>query len=421
MSPIVQILILSTLIGFSAFFSAAETALLSLSKIRIKNLEERGSIEAKLVNKLLEKPKKLLSSILVGNNLVNIAASAVATSIGIHYYGMSGVGIATISMTIIILIFGEITPKSLAIRNSEEWAMKVAPFIRIVVWIFSPITKVLISLTNILMRLLGSKAPIQEVSVTEEELKMMISIGHDEGVLEKEEKIMLHKVFTFGDLTVRQVMVPRSEVSMLSLDSDIKKVKSFYKHKRYSRIPVYEHNQDNVIGVLFMKDLWSSEEDKNGFDIVKHMREPFYVYENDLVLKIFLDMKKRKAHLAVVRDEYGGTAGIITLEDMLEEIVGEIYDEYDEEQELLKKVGKDEFIVRGNVRIREVAEALGLEFDQGEYDTLSGFMINYFGRLPKTGEKFIYMKKLFVVEHADKKSIVSIRIKQVNYDKEDLQ
>ncbi len=413
MNPIYQIIILTALIVLSAFFSASETALLSLSKIKIKHMEERGIVEAKRVNELLEQPKKLLSSILVGNNLVNIAASAVATSLAIHYYGMAGVGLATIGMTIAILIFGEITPKSLAIRKAEQWAIKVAPIIKIVVFIFTPITFILLHLTQLLMKLMGSKPPENQPFITEDELKLMITIGHDEGVLEQEEKMMLHKVFTFGDLMVKEVMVPRSEVSMLSSRADINDVNHLYQRKRFSRIPVYENDQGNVVGVLFMKDLWSSGEESNVFNIAKHTREPFYVYENDLISRVFLEMKKRRAHLAVVVDEYGNTIGIITLEDMLEEIVGEIYDEYDEEEELIKKIGEDEFLIRGTTRIRDIAKEVDLGLIQGDYDTVAGFMIDHFGRLPKTGERFKHNDKLYIVEHADKKHIISIRVKSI--------
>lgn len=398
------------LLILSAFFSASETALLGLSKIKMKNLEAKGSQEAVRVSKLLTKPKKLLSSILVGNNLVNIAASALATSVAIHYFGGAGIGIATATMTIVILVFGEITPKSFAIKSAEKIAIKVTPIMFVIVWVFNPVTKVLLGFTHLLMKIMGSEPNEEEPFITEEELKTMISIGHEEGVLEKEEKMMLHKVFVFGDLLVRDVMVPRIEVDMISLSDDYNFVRNVYKKNRYSRIPVFENSHDNVVGVLFMKDLFSYV-DNGEFEIGKRMREPFYVYENELIAKVFFEMKKKRAHLAVVIDEYGGMAGIITLEDMLEEIVGEIYDEYDE-VEKIKTIDKDEYIVKGSIRIRELNELIDVDIEQGDFDTLAGFIIDYLGRLPKSHEKFKYKDLNIVIDHADKKRILTVRIKK---------
>jgi len=297
-----QIILLAVLIGMSAFFSASETALMSLSKIRIRHLVDEKVRGAEAVSKLVENPNKLLGSILVGNNVVNIGASALATSLAIHYVGSAGVGIATGIMTLLILIFGEITPKSLATQHSEFISLKIAGIINFFVIIFNPIVFLLLILTNGLIRMLGGKPGRTQPFITEEELKTMVTVSHEEGVLEVEEKQMIYNVFEFGDSQVKDVMTPRTDMTSLELNSSYEKIIETFRSEQFSRIPIYQETTDNIIGILYIKDLIFKANENTEFVIQDYMREPHFTFEFKKTTELFQELRLKRIPMAIVLD-----------------------------------------------------------------------------------------------------------------------
>ena len=396
-----QLIVLVSLLALSSFFSASETALMSLSKIRIRNMVEENIPGSKKVQKLVENPSTMLSGILVGNNIVNIGASALATSLAIKNFGSTGVGLATGIMTILVLIFGEITPKSLAAQNSEKMALKVAPFITIIVAVLKPFNVVLIYLTNAIIKVLGGDVDARTPYITEAELKTMINVSHEEGMLESEEKEMIHNVFEFRESRVTEVMTPRTYMVAVSLDSSYDKIVEVFKTQQFSRVPVYDDGIDNVVGILYLKDLIFFDASKETFEITKYMREPYFTFEFKLITELFSEMRDKSIQVAIVIDEYGGTAGMITLEDLVEEIVGDIRDESDELFNEIEVVEEDEYLVCGSAEIDLINEMLGVKIESEDFDTIGGFVTGLFGRLPETGEQIEFNNSTFAVEKVE--------------------
>jgi len=405
-----QIIALVILLGFSAFFSASETGLMTLSKIRLRHMVESEVKGANRVNNLLKNPSKLLGGILVGNNIANIGASALATSLAIKYWGDTGVGIATAVMTILVLIFGEITPKSIAAQNSEKIALKVAKPLHLITFILNPIVVVLIYITNGFVKALGGDVNKQKPFITEEELKTMVSVSHEEGVLEGEEKQMIYNVFEFGDSQAKDVMTPRTDMIVANIDSTYEELIKIFKQEQFSRIPIYQETIDNIIGVLYLKDLIFFESEIEEFTIEKHMRIPYFTYEFKSTVDLFADMRLKRVPIAILLDEYGGTAGLVTIEDLVEEIVGDIDDEYDDDTDQIEVIKEDEFIVAGNTRINMVNEMIGLNIESEDFDTIGGFVTGIHGRLPKTGETIIYNDTKFIIQNTSKNRIVKLKI-----------
>ena len=405
-----QIISLAILLMFSAFFSASETALMSLSKIRLRHMIESEIKGAALIDRLLKNPSKLLGAILVGNNIANIGASALATSLAMFYWGASGVAIATVVMTILVLIFGEITPKSLAAQNSEKIALKVAGPIRLITFILNPIIIVLIHITNAIIKVLGGEADKQRPFITEEELKTMVSVSHEEGVLEGEEKQMIYNVFEFGDSQAKDVMTPRTDMIVANINSTYGELITIFKEERFSRMPIYEDTVDNIVGILYIKDLIFFEDEKEEFSIEKHMRIPYFTYEYKSTVDLFADMRAKRAPIAILLDEYGGTAGLVTIEDLVEEIVGDIEDEYDDDDDKIEVIKEDEFIVDGDTKISMVNEMIGLNIESEDFDSIGGFVTGILGRLPKTGETIHYNDTKFIIQNTSKNRIVKLKI-----------
>lgn len=406
---ILEIIVLIILLFLSSFFSASETALMSLSKIRIKHMVKENIKGADVVEKLVEKPNTLLGAILIGNNVVNIGASALATYIAVRHFGSKGVGIATSIMTVVVLIFGEITPKSLAVENSEKVSLRVARIISIITMVLSPILAVLMSVTGAIIKALGGKQKTKQPFITEEELKTMVHVSHEEGILEGDEKKMIYNVFDFGDSQVKEVMTPRTDMTAIGINTPYNEIINIFREMQYSRIPVYEDITDNIVGILYIKDLifYNSEE---VFDLHKYMREPYFTYEFKKISELFQEMQKNRIPIAIVLDEYGGTAGIITMEDLVEEIVGEIQDEYDTQEEEITVVKEDEYIVDGSTKIDLVNEMLGIFIETEEFDSIGGFVLGEIGRLPHEGETIEYNGIKFIAEKIDKNRIDKIRI-----------
>ncbi|KUO77616.1 MAG: hemolysin [Clostridia bacterium BRH_c25] len=405
-----QVIALVVFLVLSAFFSSSETALMSLSKIRIRNMVDENVAGAHTIQKLVENPSKLLGAILVGNNIANIGASALATSLAIKYFGSTGVGIATGIMTILVLIFSEITPKSLAAQYSEKISLKVVRLLSFIVTILNPVTTVLMHITNAIIKLFGGSVGGRQPFITEEELRTMINVGHEEGVLEGEEKKMIHNVFKFGDSRVVDVMTPRMDMVAVEVDTAYDEIINVFKEERFSRLPVYKDRIDNIVGVLYLKDMISIDAEKEIFEITKYMRDPYFTFEFKLVTQLFNAMRDKRIPVAIVIDEYGGTAGIVTMEDLVEEIVGDIPDEYDEQYNEIEVVKEDEYIVCGIAKIDLINEMIGVNIESEDFDSIGGFVTGLFGRLPEKGELIEYHNLKFIVESVDKNRIEKLRL-----------
>ena len=408
----IQITILVALLFFSAFFSMSETALMSMSKIRLRHLVENHVKHAKLTQDLVDHPNQLLGTILVGNNLVNIAASAIATSIAIYFWNNKGVGIATFLMTLLILIFGEITPKNIAIDYTEEIVLFIAPIMNVFVKIFSPIVWVLTNFTNGLLHLFGVNKQEKKPLITEEELKTIVEVSSQEGVLESDEKEIIDNIFEYSDMRVKDIMIQRMDIVAVDVSATYEEVVAAFGEKQFSRIPVYEDTIDNIVGVLYAKDLFFIPVEKiKQFDIKKYMREPFYTYEFIKISDFFRRMQGDRIHIAIVLDEYGGVAGIITMEDIIESILGDINDEYDpQDEEDIVCIKEGEYLVNGSVRLEDLNEEIGTHFESEDFESIGGFILGILGRIPRTGEIINYESIRFVIEKVDKSRIMKIRL-----------
>lgn len=409
---LIQIIVLVILLIGSGFFSASETALMSLSKIRIRHMKEEGVKGAKLVSNLIEEPNKLLSSILIGNNVVNIAATSISTSLFITLLkGPEAVPLATAVMTVLVLIFGEITPKTIAANSSEKVAIFVSKPIKVIIFILTPVVWVLNIVTNLIFKLFGIKTKGNEPYITEEELKTMVNVGHEEGVLEIEEREIINNVFQFGDMQAKEAMVQRLDIIAIDTEDSYEEIIQQFKEEKLSRMPVYNESIDDIIGVLNIKDIiFLSDEEIANFDIRVYVREAFFTYEFKKITQLLEEMKKEKIQMAIVVDEYGGTAGIITVEDLVEVIVGDIDDEYDEEDEDIIVVKEDEYIVDGGLKISDVNELIGVRLESEEFDSIGGYIIGYLRRLPEENEVIEVDNIKFCIESLDKNRIKKIRI-----------
>ena len=331
-SDVIQLLILLILLLLSAFFSSSETALTTVNKIRMRNLAEDGDGRAQTVLKIVENPGKMLSAILIGNNIVNLSASSLATTLAIGIGGNKLVGIATGVLTLLILVFGEITPKTVSTISSETIALRFARPIYIVMWVLTPVIFIVNKFSYAVLFILRVDPNRKQEGITEDELRTIVEVSHEEGVIESEEKKMINNVFDFGDAVAKDVMVPRIDMAFVDVESTREELLDIFREEKYTRYPVYEDTTDNVIGIINIKDIFLADGEEE-FDLRKYLRQPYYTYEFKKVSELMLEMRKATSNIVIVLDEYGATAGLITLEDMLEEIVGEIRDEYDEDEE----------------------------------------------------------------------------------------
>lgn len=408
---IFQIGLLAVLLLGSGFFSASETSLMSLSKIRIRYMEEEGVKGAKLVSSLIEKSSDLLSSILVGNNIVNIAATSVSTSLFINIFGDGGVAVATAVMTVLVLIFGEITPKTIAANSPEKVAVVVSKPISVIMKITKPIVWVFNLLTGIIFKIMGIENDGVKPFITEEELKTMVNVSHEEGVLEMEEREIINNVFQFGDMQAKEAMIQRLDMVAVNIEDSYDEIIELFKNEKLSRLPVYQDSIDDIVGILNIKDIiFLSDEEIEHFNIKDYVRDAFFTYEFKKITQLLEEMKKEKSQMAIVVDEYGGTAGLLTIEDLVEVIVGDIDDEYDEEEEEIVKISDNEYLVEGSTRISDVNEKLGINFESDEFDSIGGFIIGYLKRIPEENELIEVGNVKFSVESIDKNRINQIRI-----------
>lgn len=403
--------LLGFLICCSAFFSASETALTSLNKIRLRNMVEDKIKNADKLSRLLEDPNGLLSSILVGNNLVNNGASALTTALAIQLFhgdAGSGASVATAFITVVILIFGEITPKTIAAQQAEKVALFVINIIAAVVFILRPVVVVLNVVTSALIRLFGGKPGMKLPLITEAELKTIVNVSHEEGVLETEERIMIDNIFNFGDAKAKDVMTPRTNMVAVPSDVTYGEFVALVKEEGFSRFPVYNEDMDDIVGILYVKDVFFVAE--KDFSAAKYMREPFFTYESKPVAGLLAEMRQNRLAVAIVLDEYGGTSGLATMEDIIEEIMGEIADEYDDEQDEIEVIKEDEFVVGGSIRLEEFNKMVGSHLESDEVDTIAGYVLMVLGNFPEGGEVLEFDGLKFVVEEMDKNRISKLRV-----------
>ena len=409
-SDILQLVILVLLLSASAFFSSAETALMTSNKLRIRNLAENGDKRAEKVLEITANTDKMLSAILIGNNIVNLSASALSTTLTLKVFGSSLVGVATGVLTFLILVFGEITPKNVASKNAENMALKYIGIISLLVIVLTPAIYVVNKVAGIVISLFVKNNDDNNM-VTEDELRAMVEVSHEGGVIEKEEKKMIVNVVDFGDTVAGDIMIPRVDMVMVSVESSYEEILKIFREERYTRIPVYEESPDNVIGILNVKDFLLIE-DKEHFSVKEHLREPLYTYEYKKTSSLMMDMRKTGANIVIVLDEYGTTVGLITLEDMLEEIVGEIRDEFDaDEDEGITKISETEYLIDGSTNLDDVNERIGLELSSEEYESLGGIIMEKLGRIPVEGEVITFDDIILTVKKMDHARIEKVGLK----------
>ncbi len=386
---IFQLVILAILLLLSAFFSSAETSLTTFNRIRMRTLADEGNRRAVRALKVTEDSGKMLSAILIGNNVVNLSASSIATSLAIRLFGNVGAGIATGILTVLILIFGEISPKTLATLHAEKLAILYAGIIQSLMTVLTPVIFIINKLSNLFLRLLRVDPNKNKDTLTEEELKTIVDVSHETGIIETEEQEMIHNVFDFSDAMAKEIMTPRIDMTFVKADSTYREILEIYRENHYTRIPVYEDTTDNVIGILNMKDLLLYE-DVEHFSVSNILREPFFTYEKKNTAELFLEMQTKSINLAVVLNEYGITAGMVTMEDLLEEIVGEIHDEYDmNESDPLTKISDTAFLVAGSMNLDDLCDELDISLTSDDYETIGGYFIGQCDHLPKAGEQII--------------------------------
>lgn len=414
-NTIIQLVLLFILVFLSSFFSASETSLMSLNKIRLRHMVENDVKNAKKTEQLLESPNKMLGSILLGNNAVNNGATAVATALALSLFPNKSGGVAYVTaiMTFLILIVGEITPKNLAVQYTEKIALAVAPIILFLSKIFAPIVFMLTKITNFLIKALGGEIDTHRPFITSEELKTIVDVSSQEGILEHEEKEMIYNIFDFADLRIKDLMVQRTD--MIAVDTNVTYNELLELFKNLSRLPVYEDTIDNIIGIMYSKDLfYANIEDSNikeSFDVRKYMRAPLMTFEFIKINDFFKQMQGHRSHIAIVLDEYGGVAGLVTMEDIIESIFGDIDDEFDEIAELdVQVIKENEYIINGNMRLEELNELIGTDFESEDFESIGGYLIGVLGRLPKYNEIINYQSIKFVIENIEKNRINKIRI-----------
>ena len=416
-----QIIALVILLILSSIFSSTETALTTVNKIRMRTLSEAGNKKADRVLRVTENQGKMLSAILIGNNVVNLSASSLATSIAIERFGSVGAGIATGILTLLILIFGEIAPKTMATINADQISLWASGFIEFLMWILTPVIFIVNKLAMGVLLLFRVDPNKSQNAMTEEELRTIVDVGEESGVIETEEKEMIHNLFDFGDSEAKEIMIPRIDMTFVSKDAIYQEVIEIFKEDKFTRLPVYEETTDNVVGILNMKDLLLCE-DPNTFSIDEIMREPYFTFEHKNTADLFMEMRKSSISLAVVLDEYGVTAGMITLEDLLEEIVGEIRDEYDtDEEDAISQISDREYLVLGSTNLDDVNDELGTSFQSDDYDTIGGYCLELLDHLPECNEiTFAEDGTLLKIMAMDKNRIHKVSIKLPSSEEEEL-
>ena len=407
-----QLIAIIILLCLSAFFSSSETALTTVNQIRMRTLADNGDKRAARVLHVTGNPGKMLSAILIGNNIVNLSASSISTSLAIHLFGNTGAGIATGILTFLILIFGEVTPKTMATIKADSMSLTAAAPIGFLMKILTPVIFIINKLSLGLMFLLHVNIKDAQKKMTEEELRTIVDVSQENGVIEHEERDMIHNLFDFGDAEAKEIMVPRIDMSFVQADATYQEVLDIFRQDMFTRLPVYEDSTDNVIGIINMKD-FLLQNDTPEFSVRNLLREPYFTYEHKNTADLFLEVRKSSISLAIVLDEYGVTAGLITLEDLLEEIVGEIRDEYDaDEEDDITRISDREFYVLGSANLNDVSEALSLHFTSDDYDTIGGYCLGLLDHLPEKNEIILTDNNILLrIDRMEKNRIERIYIR----------
>ena len=386
-SSTIQLIVLVILLALSAFFSSSETALTTVNRIRMRSLAEEGNKRAARVLQVTDDSAKMLSAILIGNNVVNLTASSLATALALRIFGNAGAGIATGILTVLILIFGEISPKTMATLRAEKISLRFCNIIWLLMKVLTPVIFIINHLAMLVLRLMGVKASEGRQAMTESELRTIVDVSHESGVIESEEKEMINNVFDFGDALAKEVMIPRIDMTFAQVDNTYDEILDIFREDRFTRLPVYEETTDDVIGILNIKDFSDRE----------LMREPYFTYEHKHTADLLVEMRNSSINIAIVLDEYGTTAGLLTLEDLIEEIVGEIRDEYDyDEEDPIQKISDHEYLVEGSMNLADFSDELNLHLESDDYDSIGGYMICLLDHLPKIRESITTPDGIFL-------------------------
>lgn len=407
-----QFIILIILLMLSAFFSSSETALMTVNKIRLRSLAEEGNKRAAMVLDITENhTSKMLSAILIGNNIVNISASSLSATLA-YAFGGYMVSIATAVLTVAILVFGEITPKNYATINAEKITLRYIPVIRFFMAVMTPVIFIINLFSRGIMFLLRVDPSAADRAMTEEDLRTIVDVSHEDGIIESDEKEMIYNVFDLGDANAKDIMVPRVHVTFANVDNTYEELIEIFREDKFTRLPVYEENPDNIVGIINMKDLLLYDRNET-FNIKDIMRKPHFTYEYKNISELLVEMRDSTFNIAIVLDEYGEMAGLITLEDILEEIVGEIHDEYDEqEDEKIQQISKNEYIIEGSLNLDDVNDHLGTSLESEDYDSLGGFIIELLDdRLPEVNDEVNTEDGIrLVVEKLDKNRVELVHV-----------
>lgn len=409
---LIRLIILILLLVLSAFFSSAETALTTVNKIKLKTMADDGNKKATRVLNVVTRPKKMLSAILIGNNIVNLSASSLATTLAIDIFGSVGAGIATGILTLLILIFGEITPKSIATINSTSLSLLFAPVISGLMWLLTPVIIIINFLAGLCIKLFGIDPDFKDDTITEDELRIMVDASHQSGEIEGDERTMIHKVFDFSDACAKEVMIPRIDMTMVDADISYNDLISVFKEDMFTRLPVCEPDSEKIIGIVNMKDFLGLVPGDD-FSVRNYLRDVYFTYEMKNVSDLFDEMREESTTVSIVLDEYGDLSGMITMEDLLEEIVGEIRDEYDEDEEdPIVRLNDREYQVLGSMNLEDLCNIIPLGFTSEDYDTIGGYIVGAFDHFPNAGETYVSENGTIVrVLAVDKKRITKLRIK----------
>ncbi len=386
---VIQIVTLLILVLLSAFFSSAETAFSTVNRVRLRTLAEEEHKGAIRVLGILDRYGKMLSAILIGNNIVNLSASSVATTFAIRTWGSHTVGIMTGILTFVVLLFGEIIPKTWAMQRAEPITLVYSRIICLLMTVLTPVIFIIDKLSNWILRFLHISSDGNNFSITEKELKTYVDVSHEGGVIESEERELIYNVFDFGDTVAKDIMIPRIQMTTVPIDASYQELLSTFQASMFTRIPVYEDDPDHIIGVVNIKD-FILVKDKDKFQLKKILREAYYTYEYKSVSDLLMEIREKSLSIAFVLSEYGATVGMITMEDMIEELVGEIRDEYDaDEEELIQQLDDGKYLVEGSMKLNDINDALNIELDSEDYDSIGGLIIEKLERLPQDQETIV--------------------------------
>ncbi|MDL4842523.1 hemolysin family protein [Aquibacillus rhizosphaerae] len=407
--PLNSIILLVILIMLSAFFSSAETAFSSVNKIRLKNFVDEGKRGSKKALHIAENFDNTLSTILVGNNIVNIAAASISATIATNIIdGNSGIVVSTVVMTILILIFGEILPKSLAKEHAESYSLAISTVLYFLILLLTPINFLFLKLKQVVSKLFAKNESLP--SLTEEELKVMLDISEEEGVIDKEERELIHRSMDFDSTIAEEIITPRIDVVAVEVNQSSEEVKQIFFEERFSRIPVYEENIDNIIGILTEKEFFTQIIKYKDVNIKELLREPLFVVESMKISSLLPQLQKEKVHMAIVLDEFGGTSGLVTLEDVIEEIVGEIWDEQDEEIKSFSQVNENLYKFDAQYPLDDFADTMNIPSLESSYHTLGGWVIENLESIPSNGDSFHYQNLRVTVDEVINRRIKKLKI-----------